>query len=296
MGFEMRARRVFAAVIGGATALLGAATTGTIVRADTGWSTYCTTNGYKSVEISSNPTIAVAVGGPFNQLTPTVAICYATSADGQSGTGELAGGVIGVTANNAALNPYPDEVDCFSDADAQVQPLCAAQTGPTATWTPAPAPGVGGTLTVTLPFLVCGGSNFVTGVVCLAPQGTPNLAATGLIVSSIAVQGGPSCCPDGVTLTPTTTVYIDGIVEATSASAAAGLNPAAVGAGTGNSSPPPLICITSTACVALPSGWAGTSGAPVAELIVGSTAIPVAPVGQECITVEAPANDCPSPY
>ncbi len=273
------------------------AATGTIeVHADTGWSSWCSSNGWHAVTISSDPTLVVSIGGPYNQETPTVALCYGTSADGQPSGGELIGGAAGVGVDNTAVPTSPEFVACFPDADSALAPACEAAANPTATWSPAPPPAIGGTLTVTVPFVVCAGINVVVGTTCAdRTANPPSLAATGLIVSSVAVQGGPSCCPDGATLAPTTTVYVNGVPEATTVGTGGGANPSAIGTGSTGSSAT-LLCLPSSQCVTVPGSWIGTSGAPAAELVVGGTALPIAPVGQECITVATSSDTCPAPF
>ena len=145
----------------------------------------------------------VGDGGPEYQLLPNlenihVGVCFSDTPPGTPSN--LAGGWVAVFGPQlGAGSPNPLFLAyCENDANVVIQPQCGV--GLDAVITPAVGTcgiACGATVTVTVPVVVCAGLDIgVHAVGFQCPSGavgtSPGLGATGLVITSFGVGGGPN--------------------------------------------------------------------------------------------------------
>jgi hypothetical protein len=250
------------------------------------------------VPIMPNPvpgpfTLAVEIGTAGSIENIHFELCFSDNLPGTPSS--LAGGYVGLEGPHLVSGPIPTgQVACANDSGVVFRAEC--------TLGAAVIPTTGncaGTcteqVTVTIPYQICAGvvagSHLVGSNACaFTTNGTGTIGQTGVIVTTLGIGPGPNGTM-GITVAPDTQVWIDGAQLPLGGAAGAGVNPAAVGAGTGGT----LACAGSLGCV--PGAWVATSGAPLAWLsIPGVGALPINPPGApspECFSV---GTTCPSPF
>lgn len=231
-----------------------------------------------TLEVES-PTFALGTVPTYLQ------VCYSTTPYGTTST-PSEGGVFDVyvawpgTGTGAA---------CANDPASVLTVSCLDTVNPSATFTP--GSGGGGTITLAIPITLCLSTGLVpnTGG-CFGT--TPTLGGTGVVVGTFSLTPPPAgyTTGGGFTLSGLSLVVNGQSVSLLGGTTQAGVNPAVVGAGTGQGITP--ICVLTTICA--PGIWAGEQPISAAEIVVAGIPVAVPPVVLGCLVNIN--TTCPPPY
>jgi hypothetical protein len=150
--------------------------------------------------------LGVEIGGSTTSLGPTtvghVAVCASTTPPGSTGPETLGENITVNVLATGWSDPNTAHVGCNPDTNPPtVAVTCNVATTPTYSIN-------GTTLSVTIPIALCLNTTLTGQVTC--SSASTGIGTTGVIVTTIGLGGGPGGTT-GASVSPNTTLYVDGI-------------------------------------------------------------------------------------